>query len=36
MNRLTFKKYDNLTYKGFVMYADEIRTFDGKNIKSKV
>lgn len=35
MNRLTFKKYDNLTYKGFVMYADEIRTFDGQKYKIK-
>ncbi|HDD6623550.1 TPA: hypothetical protein PBF49_001591 [Staphylococcus aureus] len=35
MNRLTFKKYDNLTYKGFVVYADEIRTFDGKRYKIK-
>ncbi|MBF7018273.1 MAG: hypothetical protein ACTH1R_12005 [Staphylococcus equorum] len=35
MNRIAYKKYDTLNFKGFVLYADEVRTFNGKRYKIK-
>jgi hypothetical protein len=32
---ISYEKYDNLDFYGFVLFADEVRTFDGKIYRIK-
>lgn len=35
MNKICYKQFDNLDFFGFLLFADEIRTFDGKIYRVK-